>query len=95
MDEQRFEELTRKRDSEGLSEEEAAELGRLEAQREGKEYEGSADDPPPDVEAERRGATPAEAQEQADAANRSKDIDDSVMTREGHPGREQDNPPVA
>lgn len=47
------------------------------------------------MEAERRGATPAEAQEQAEAANRSKDIDDSVMTREGHPGREQDNPPVA
>jgi hypothetical protein len=40
----RFEELTRKRDSEGLSQEEADELGRLTAQREGKEYEGSAED---------------------------------------------------
>jgi hypothetical protein len=69
MDDQRFEELTRKRDSEGLSKEEADELGRLTAQREGTPYEGSADDPPPDVEAERRGATPAEAQEQAEAAN--------------------------
>lgn len=43
MNQQRFQELARKRDGEGLSDEEADELGRLIAMREGKPY-GKASD---------------------------------------------------
>jgi hypothetical protein len=42
MDDERFAELERKRDSEGLTDDEADELGRLMAEREGKPY-SSAD----------------------------------------------------
>jgi hypothetical protein len=38
MDDERFAELERKRDSEGLTDDEADELGRLMAEREGKPY---------------------------------------------------------
>jgi hypothetical protein len=38
MDDERFAELKRKRDSEGLTDDEADELGRLMAEREGKPY---------------------------------------------------------
>jgi hypothetical protein len=38
MDEQRFRELERKRDAEGLSHEEANELGRMMAEKEGRPY---------------------------------------------------------
>lgn len=49
----RYEELTAKRDSaEGLTNEEANELGRMLAEREGKPY-GNADNPPPEVQEER------------------------------------------
>jgi len=48
----RFEELTEKRDGIGLTRDEADELGRLMAEREGKPY-GNADDPPEEVEEER------------------------------------------
>jgi hypothetical protein len=48
----RYEELTEKRDSIGLTHDEADELGRLMAEREGKPY-GNADDPPEEVEEER------------------------------------------
>jgi hypothetical protein len=50
--EDRFRELTEKRDGPGLSNEEADELGRMMAEREGKPY-GNADDPPEEVEEER------------------------------------------
>ena len=43
MDERRFEELSRKRFETGLSREEADELGRMMAEKEGKPY-GNADD---------------------------------------------------
>jgi hypothetical protein len=49
----RYEELMEKRDGEGLTNEEAAELGRLMAERRGEPYEGDAQDPPPDVEMRR------------------------------------------
>ncbi len=49
----RYEDLTAKRDSEGLTDDEADELGRLIAEREGKPY-SNADDPPPEVEGERK-----------------------------------------
>jgi hypothetical protein len=51
---QRFDELTEKRDREGLSREEADELGRMFAEREGKPY-ANADHPTPEVEEERHG----------------------------------------
>jgi hypothetical protein len=56
----RYEDLIAKRDSEGLSEDEANELGRLIAEREGEPY-ANADDPPPDVEAERKSKDPDSA----------------------------------
>lgn len=49
----RYEELLRKRDAEGLTREEADALGEIIAEREGKPY-ANADDPPPEVESERR-----------------------------------------
>jgi hypothetical protein len=51
---QRFVELTEKRGREGLSREEADELGRMYAAREGKPY-ANADHPTPEVEDERHG----------------------------------------
>ena len=51
-DRDRFDELTEKRDGIGLTHDEADELGRLMAEREGKPY-GNADDPPEEVEEER------------------------------------------
>jgi hypothetical protein len=51
----RFAELTEKRDREGLSPEEADELGRMMAERAGKPY-ANAQTPPPEVEDERHGA---------------------------------------
>jgi len=44
MDEARYTELVGKRDSEGLSDDEANELGRLEAEKEGVPYEGHGPD---------------------------------------------------
>jgi hypothetical protein len=86
----RYEDLIAKRDSEGLSEDEANELGRLIAQQEGEPY-ANADDPPPDVEAERKSKDPEEATR--DEVER--DVDDSVLTKEREKGNEVDNPPVA
>jgi hypothetical protein len=87
----RYEDLIAKRDSEGLTQEEANELGELIAQREGKTY-GNAENPPPPVQAE-RGDIPEEALR--DEVETRRDIDDSVLTEEGSKGREVDNPPVA
>lgn len=84
----RYQELLQKRDGPGLSDREADELGRLMAQREGEAYEGNADDPPPEVEAERVSQDPAEYVEEQEASKASRDVDDSVMTREGQPGRD-------
>lgn len=49
----RYEDLIAKRDREGLTRDEATELGRLMAERRGEAYEGDAQDPPPDVELRR------------------------------------------
>jgi hypothetical protein len=48
----RYDELVQKRDSEGLSRQEADELGKLMAERRGEPY-GNADNPPADVQVER------------------------------------------
>ena len=53
----RHQELIEKRDREGLTDDEAAELGRLMTERRGQQYEGDAQDPPPDVE-QRRASVP-------------------------------------
>jgi hypothetical protein len=91
----RYEELIEKRDGQGLSDEETDELGKLMAQREGDAYEGNADDPPLEVEAERVSKDPEEYIEEVKATKDSRDVDDSVMTREGEPGRQKDAPPPA
>jgi hypothetical protein len=52
MDDQRYWLLIRKRGEMGLSRDEADELGRLMAERQGEAY-SNANDPPPDVEIER------------------------------------------
>lgn len=61
------------------------------AEREGRPY-SNADDPPPEVEGERK-SKPEEATR--DEIETERDVDDSVLTQEGQPGREVDNPPVA
>ncbi|HYH28354.1 MAG TPA: hypothetical protein VEA19_06235 [Actinomycetota bacterium] len=91
----RYEELDAKRQGEGLTEDEANELGRLEAERAGRPYEGNADDPPLEVRAERVGADPEEATEEEVAATEEKDVDDTVLTDERRRANERDNPPVA
>ncbi len=60
----RYEELIEKRDAEGLSREEATELGRLMAERRGEVYEGNAADPPPDVEMRRESVPEDEIEEE-------------------------------
>ena len=55
----RYHELIDKRNREGLTDDEADELGRLMAERRGEPYEGHAKDPPPDVEL-RRASVPEE-----------------------------------
>lgn len=90
----RYQELIGKREGTGLSREETEELGKLMAEREGKEYEGSADNPPEDVEM-RRASVPEEEIEEQIESKKYQDVDDSVMTREGQPGRDKDVPPPA
>jgi hypothetical protein len=94
MDDQRYRELIEKRDSTGLSLEETEELGKLMAEREGKEYEGSAENPPEDVELRRASVPEEEIEERVDSKT-YRDVDDSVMTREGQPSRDKDFPPPA
>ena len=53
MNEDRYRQLISKRGLVGLTRREADELGRLMAEREGREY-GNVDRPPPEVLAERR-----------------------------------------
>ena len=69
MDEQRYQELLRKRDEEGLTDEEASELGRMIAEHEGKPYQGrgaaGVDDVP--EEGEVSPATQEEATEREEA----------------------------
>jgi hypothetical protein len=60
----RYEELIEKPDGEGLTDDEAAKLGRLMAERRGEPYEGDAEDPPPDVEMRRVSAPEEEIEEE-------------------------------
>jgi hypothetical protein len=52
MDERRFQELEEKRDSEGLSAEEANELGRMIAERQGQTYGNAAGRDEPEAQAD-------------------------------------------
>ena len=90
----RYQELVEKRDGPGLSDEEADELGRLIAERKGREY-GNADDPPVEVEAERVSKEPEEFLEEQRDADEHKDVDDSIMTRERQAASDEDFPPPA
>jgi hypothetical protein len=53
MDERRFQELERKRDSEGLSDEEANELGKMIAERQGQAYGNAGDREEAEAETDR------------------------------------------
>jgi hypothetical protein len=52
MDDQRFQELIRKRDSSGLTGDEANELGRMIAEREGAPYSNASEQGPPEGDAD-------------------------------------------
>jgi hypothetical protein len=106
MDDQRYQELVQKRDGEGLTEEEANELGRLMAEKEGRaEDYGNADRPPGDVEIERVGIAESEEELQAVQEERAEredeesllatEVDDTPLDREKKAAQERDNPPVA
>jgi hypothetical protein len=90
----RYQDLIEKRDGPGLTDDEADELGRLMAERQGEPY-ANANDPPLDVEAERESKDTQEYVEEQRESREGRDVDDSVMTREGQSSRETDNPPVA
>ena len=60
MDDERFDELSAKRDRDGLTDEEADELGRLTAEREGRPYSNA--DARPDAEPSSPAAAPGEAE---------------------------------
>jgi hypothetical protein len=63
----RYQELIAKRDREGLTDDEADELGRLMAERRGQPYEGNAQEPPPDVAVEQAGTPQGTAEEAHEA----------------------------
>ena len=64
----RYDELDEKRRTRGLTDDEANELGRLEAERMGREYEGNADNPPPGVRADDSAVETADATTEKEAA---------------------------
>ncbi|HEV8421358.1 MAG TPA: hypothetical protein VGR13_08395 [Actinomycetota bacterium] len=52
MDDKRFQELIRKRDSSGLTSDEANELGRMIAERDGAPYSNASEQGPPEGDAD-------------------------------------------
>ena len=80
MDDARFRELDEKRRGRGLTAEEANELGRLDAERAGREYEGNAQNPPPEVEAEREVAGAEDVLSEREAAEVRRDVDDPIRS---------------
>jgi hypothetical protein len=106
MDQARYDELIGKRDGEGLTADEANELGRLMAEKEGRpEDYGNADRPPDEVEIARTGIADSEeelqavqeerAQREDDVPLLDKEVDDTPLDREKKAAQERDNPPVA
>jgi hypothetical protein len=106
MDEQRYQELTKKREETGLTVEEANELGRLIAEKEGRGEEyANASRPPEDVEVERTSLAESVDEMEAVQEERAereeelplleKEVDDTPLDREKKAAEERDNPPVA
>jgi hypothetical protein len=106
MDQARYDELIKKRDEEGLTTQEAGELGRLMAEKEGRAEEyGNAEQPPAEVEVARTGIAESEEELQAVQEERAKreeelpllekEVDDTPLDREKRAAQESDNPPVA
>jgi hypothetical protein len=106
MDDQRYQELSKKREESGLTVEEANELGRLIAEKEGRGEEyANATRPPEDVEVERTGLAESEEEMEAVQEERAerdeelplleKEVDDTPLDREKKAAQESDNPPVA
>jgi hypothetical protein len=94
----RYEDLTEKRDGQGLSRDEADELGRLMAEREGKAGEyGNAENPPPDVEVERVGKEEVTEQDvrqveelkEAEKAQQAEKAEAAPKGSEGRPEEER------
>ena len=83
MDQARFEELEKKKTEEGLSDEEANELGRLYAEKEGEPY-SNADMQPPEEETPEAWKAEAEEQEVKDREERGEA--EPVDTTEGPEG---------
>ena len=81
MDEQRFKELERKRFEEGLSDEEANELGRMMAERAGDEYQSAATGGP-DEESLRSEEAEARANDPATRERGQRSEDPEERTRE-------------
>jgi hypothetical protein len=106
MDDQRYRELVQKRDGEGLTVEEANELGRLMAEKDGRGAEyGNADRPPDEVHIARTGIADSEEELQAVQEERAerededsllaKEVDDTPLDEQKKAAQERDNPPVA
>jgi hypothetical protein len=106
VDEDRYQELLTKRDESGLTREEASELGRLMAEKEGRGEEyGNADQPPEEVEIARTGLADSEEELEAVQEERAeregevpllkKEVDETPLDKEKEEAQEQDNPPVA
>jgi hypothetical protein len=105
VDEERYQELLKKREESGLTGEEAAELGRLMAEKEGRgdEY-ANADRPPEEVEIARTGLAESEEEMEAVQEERAereeevpllkKEVDDTPLDEEKEAAQEEDNPPV-
>ncbi len=104
MDRTRLEELMEKRRVEGLSDDEANELGRLMAEDAGVSY-GNAGNPPEDVEVERDAVAAEDTDEARVAAEQpdeieegelaDRDVDDTVMDRRRRAAQDRDLPPPA
>ncbi len=96
MDQERLEELTKKRNDVGLTKEEADELGRLMAEAAGEEHR-TADNPPPEVAVARDAALEEKAakgeMEEDELAER--DVDETVESPERKAGEQKDAPPPA
>jgi hypothetical protein len=89
MNEERYRELIAKRDGPGLSDAEAAELGRMEAEREGKPY-GDATHPTDDVRAER---DEEDREAGRTGRRRREDVDETPMSPERDEADRYDLPP--
>ena len=104
MDRARLEELMEKRRGEGLSDDEANELGRLMAEDAGVPY-ANAESPPEEVEVERDAVAAEDGEEARVAAEQpdeieegerlDRDVDDTVLDDRRRAAQDTDLPPPA